>query len=209
MRFPPALLLLLVATLLFRLPSLFEPYWYGDEGIFAAVAHQMLQGDLLYRDTWDNKPPFIYLLYAASIAVFGVELFWIKLLATLSVLTTQLLVFFLVRHVQSARLALVAVGVFGLLISMPTLEGNLALTEIFMLPAIVGAWLLVLIRPRQLFWAGVLMSIPFLLKPVAGLEFAALFFFVFFIKTYVWRQRVFLCVGFAALPALSLFFFTA
>ncbi|MDP3724679.1 MAG: glycosyltransferase family 39 protein [bacterium] len=209
MRFPPALLVILVLTLILRLPSLFEPYWYGDEGIFAAVAHQMLQGDLLYRDTWDNKPPMIYLLYAAVFAVFGVELFWVKLLATLSILGTQLLLFFLLRRLTSDRITMAGVAVFGFLVSLPTLEGNLALTEIFMLPAIVGAWFIALARPQQLFWAGVLMSIPFLLKPVAGLEFAALFFFVVFIKTYVWRQRVFLCLGFAVLPTLHLFLFTA
>src|SRR6266702_1389868 len=49
-----------------RLPSLIEPYWYGDEGIYEVVGKAMNQGHLLYRDIWDNKPPLLYVMYALS-----------------------------------------------------------------------------------------------------------------------------------------------
>jgi len=49
--------------LILRLPSLIEPYWYGDEGIYAGVASQILQGKKLYVDVWDHKPPGIFIIY--------------------------------------------------------------------------------------------------------------------------------------------------
>ena len=36
--------LILFLTFIFRFPSLFEPFWYGDEGIFAAVARNLNLG---------------------------------------------------------------------------------------------------------------------------------------------------------------------
>ncbi|MBN1374316.1 hypothetical protein JW962_03240 [Candidatus Dojkabacteria bacterium] len=64
------LVLSLVIFTFLRLPSLFEPAWYGDEGIYAAVANEMNNGEILYTDVWDHKPPGIYLLYQLS-AQFG------------------------------------------------------------------------------------------------------------------------------------------
>ena len=57
-----------ISTLFFilRLPSLIEPYWYGDEGIYQVIAQAINHGHLLYRDIWDNKPPLLYLVYAAA-----------------------------------------------------------------------------------------------------------------------------------------------
>src|SRR5438270_13611137 len=52
------------AFFLLRLPSLFEPYWYGDEGIYEVIGFAMRHGRLLYQGIWDNKPPLLYLLYA-------------------------------------------------------------------------------------------------------------------------------------------------
>jgi hypothetical protein len=49
---------------LLRLPSLFEPYWYGDEGIYQALGLGINNGRILYRDIFDNKPPFLYVLYS-------------------------------------------------------------------------------------------------------------------------------------------------
>ena len=48
--------------LLLKLPSLFEPYWYGDEGVTITVGMAIKRGLLLYRDVYDNKPPLLYLL---------------------------------------------------------------------------------------------------------------------------------------------------
>ncbi|MEM4230723.1 MAG: hypothetical protein QXF25_02510 [Candidatus Pacearchaeota archaeon] len=49
---------------LLRLPSLFEPNWYGDEGIYQVLGAGIRTGRLLYKEIFDNKPPLLYLVYA-------------------------------------------------------------------------------------------------------------------------------------------------
>src|SRR3990167_9750693 len=56
--------LTLILFFLLRLPSLIEPYWYGDEGIYEVLGMAMRNERLLYKDIWDNKPPLLYVMYA-------------------------------------------------------------------------------------------------------------------------------------------------
>ena len=56
------LILLLSLLLLLRLPNFFEPYWYGDEGIYLTIGNGLRQGKVLYRDIIDHKTPIIYYL---------------------------------------------------------------------------------------------------------------------------------------------------
>ena len=76
----------LFLTFIFRFPSLFEPFWYGDEGIFAAVGRNLNFGGVLYQTAWDNKPPMIYLTYAGIFSIFGVSMFWFRLVTIVVVL---------------------------------------------------------------------------------------------------------------------------
>src|SRR3989338_6358117 len=79
---------ILILTFIFRLPSLFEPFWYGDEGIFAAVGRNLNLGGVLYENSWDNKPPMIYLTYQLIFKFFGVSMFWLHLVAAVAKTTT-------------------------------------------------------------------------------------------------------------------------
>src|ERR1051326_55110 len=58
------LIITLFLFFLLRLPSLFEPYWYGDEGIYQVIGSALRNGRQLYSGIWDNKPPVLYLIYA-------------------------------------------------------------------------------------------------------------------------------------------------
>jgi hypothetical protein len=53
-----------------RLPSFWDKWWYGDENIYLAVGRGVSQGQLLYTDVWDNKPPGILFLYSLIYRVF-------------------------------------------------------------------------------------------------------------------------------------------
>jgi|GEM_PF-1209386 len=57
-------------VLLALLPPLFLPLG-PDEAIFAASGEKILQGAIHYRDIIDVKPPAIYYLYAAVVAIAG------------------------------------------------------------------------------------------------------------------------------------------
>ena len=64
---------ILAIVLILRIPSFFEPYYYGDEMIYLALGQGVRQGLILFKDIHDNKPPLLYL--AAAIAG---NLFWFK-----------------------------------------------------------------------------------------------------------------------------------
>jgi dolichyl-phosphate-mannose-protein mannosyltransferase len=44
---------------------------YRDQATYCAIGQSLLDGKLLYRDLWDNKPPGIFYLYALIVKVFG------------------------------------------------------------------------------------------------------------------------------------------
>src|ERR1019366_3132286 len=42
-----------------------------DQATYCQIAQQLLHGQLLYRDLWDNKPPGIFFLYAPFVKLSG------------------------------------------------------------------------------------------------------------------------------------------
>src|SRR3989344_6652181 len=71
--------ILFAVLLVLRIPSFFEPYYYGDEMIYLALGEGVRQGIPLYLSLHDNKPPLLYLTAAISgnLFVFKVILaFW-------------------------------------------------------------------------------------------------------------------------------------
>lgn len=196
------LALILFLTFLFRFPSLFEPFWYGDEGIFAAVANNLNQGGVLYQTAWDNKPPMIYLTYAAIFKYLGVSMFWLRLVTAVVVLTTAVVIYEIAKIVMSEKRAFWATFVFGFLSSLKIVEGNLSLTEIWMILPIATAMLLAIKRnfdPISIFGAGILISLGSLYKQVGALEAAALGIFLFLIgKNFgeFFKKGLILAVGF-------------
>jgi 4-amino-4-deoxy-L-arabinose transferase-like glycosyltransferase len=171
---------------LLRLPSLFEPYWYGDEGIYQVLGMAMGQHRLLYRDIWDNKPPLLYFVYS----LFGSDQFWVKLFSLLIGLLTVIAFYFLAKKLfEKEKIVWVSTALFALLFGLPLLEGNIANAENFMLLPIITAGILVLKstnikiknkKYKTLFISGFLLSIAFLFKIVAVFDFGALLVFLVF-----------------------------
>ncbi len=207
------LALILFLIFVFRLPSLFEPFWYGDEGIFAAVGRNLNQGGVLYRDAWDNKPPMIYLTYAAIFKFFGVSMFWLRLTTVVVVLATAAAIYEIAQATIGARRALVASLIFGFLTSLRLIEGNLALTEIFMILPITLAMLIVVKRKFDyisLFAAGILIACASLYKQVGALEAAAIGIFLFLTVNNFFefiKKGIVLSLGFVIPYGLTLAYF--
>ena len=61
-----------------RVPSFFFSWWYEDENIYLAIGHAIVKGKLLYVQTWDNKPPLIYLIYAVLYIFFETQIWAYK-----------------------------------------------------------------------------------------------------------------------------------
>lgn len=179
---------------LLRLPSLFEPYWYGDEGIYQVIGMALNKGRLLYTEIWDNKPPLLYMLYA----LFSSNQFSLRLVSLIFGLFSVTAFFFLAKLLFSSKPKIVffTTFLFAILFGTPLLEGNIANAENFMLfPILLAAFLVVRHITHKNHWellgAGFLLSLAFLFKVVAIFDFAAFFLFVFFIP-YKGREYIIL-----------------
>jgi len=110
-----------------------------DEGEYAYIAQQWLEGDVPYKDSFDQKPPGVFLAYAVLIRVFGTRpasLHWGAQVYTLGTLT---LLWLLGRALFSPPAGLVAAVLGGFLTANHSMLGNAANTETFMLLSLSGA----------------------------------------------------------------------
>lgn len=206
-------MLLLAVVLCLRLPSLFEPYWYGDEGIYLAVGRAIRAGAHLYSGVHDNKPPFLYL--AAALA--GGSLFWFKFITLTWSLMTILVFTKLAQKVFTERSGVVktVVWVFALLTAIPIWEGNIANAELyFLLPTMGAAYLLWNKHPdlKKIWWAGVLLGLAGLFKMPAILE-AGVWPVVWLIgheeRRGWWRKSLVLAAGVAVPIGVSILYYAA
>lgn len=196
-----AFVLVAVVTVALRLPSLLEPHHYTDEGIFAAVAQRLLQGHPLYSGAWDNKPPLVYWLYAGVMALLGPSMVALHTLAALWAAASAVGVAVLGRRWLGPRTGTAAGLLFGVLISLPFVEGNLALTELFAVGPSVWAFVLLTARPataRRAAVAGMLFAAAALFKQVAALDAVAALVYLALAGGDGWRRAAALVGGAAA-----------
>ncbi len=181
--------LLIIASLVFfflRFPSLFEPNWYGDEGIYQTLGIAIRAGRLLYRDIFDNKPPLLYLLYA----LVNSDQFLIRLLSLIFGVLSVIVFYYLCKKLlANLKISFIATLLFALLFGLPLIEGNIANAENFMLLLNISAGFLILksldikkfnTRYLILFFAGLILGLSFLIKIVAIFDLAAFAGFLFF-----------------------------
>jgi hypothetical protein len=176
------LLLTSVVFFLLRFPSLFEPHWYGDEGIYQALGLVINDGGLVYRDAFDNKPPFLYFLYS----IFNSDQFLVRGTSLLFGLTTVTVFFKLAQNlIKRTKIVYITTLLFAVLFAVPLIEGNIANAENFMLLFNVVAVLMIYKATtgnanniRAFFLAGAILGISFLFKIVAVFDFTALFIFI-------------------------------
>lgn len=172
---------------LLRIPSLVEPDWYGDEGIYQVIGRALVSGRLLYRDIWDNKPPVLYLYYALT----NGDLFYIRLLSLLFGIGAIIVFFLVAKSLFQNRKAPVFIStlLFSVLFGLPLLEGNIANAENFMLfPTLLSLYLILKLTSKSSYIfpaaAGLLLSLAFLTKIVAVFDLGAFLLILFFIQFY-------------------------
>mgnify|MGYP001241908727 CR=1 FL=1 len=191
--FKVGIALAVVLFLFLRLPSLVEPHWYGDEGIYAAVGSEMASGELLYVGTWDHKPPAIYVLYALTSGFQGLQLPVLKLINILAGLATIFLMLKVAQQlwqrqtkvsvVVSRVLSLAAVFALAFIFGGTSVEANTVNAENFFIPLVLAAiWIYLRFgqsRPvRAAAIAGLLLGIAVLFKFHPLLDAAALGWFI-------------------------------
>jgi len=182
------LLLVLLAFFLMRLPSLFEPLWYGDEGIYQVLGRAMMNGRILYSGIWDNKPPLLYLIYG----LVNADQFIIRLLSYFLGAISVYGVFLLSREFFSQNwIRNLTTALFAILFAIPATEANIGNAENFFLVFLICSALIIVRSTRiesrekkrkQLFFAGLLLGAAFLIKTVTLLDATAFFLFLLWIS---------------------------
>lgn len=167
---PNWMFFVLTLIFIFRIPSLLEPYYYGDEMIYLTVGQGLKQGLVLYRDIFDHKTPFIYYL-----SVIAGNLFWMKFILLIWMIGTTVAFYKLVSGLFPKNNAVIQASVasFAILTTIPLLEGNIVNAELFMIGPAIFAFYLLLSRkhtPKLLVAAGVLLGISALFKIPAIFE---------------------------------------
>src|SRR3954464_10117384 len=177
-----ALLMLAVAALAVRVPSIAEPLGI-DQSLWASAVRGMSHHQLLYRDVWEQRPPGIYLTYLAGFTVLGwtpAAVAWLDLLASAA---TTLLLFAIVRRLSGTTPGAVAAALYSAL----TLPGWLyrhdgflerSVCETFIVVCVaLSAWAAAEWRERpSVLWAaaiGLFGGAAVVFKPNAGLYLPA------------------------------------
>ncbi|MBI4129839.1 hypothetical protein HY468_00835 [Candidatus Roizmanbacteria bacterium] len=157
----------LLLLMLLRIPSLFEPYWYGDEGITLTVGQSLGKGFVLYRDIVDNKPPLLYLLtwlFPTLTALKAITLFVSALSFVYFVKVSKQLF----GSVPNSGVLLL----FILLVGTPLLEANIVNGEIVMiLPTLMSFYYFF---QKRYVIAGVLAGLSTLIKIPSVFDFVGL-----------------------------------
>ncbi|HEX5369174.1 MAG TPA: phospholipid carrier-dependent glycosyltransferase [Dehalococcoidia bacterium] len=207
------LALVLLATAVLRFPAFFQPDWYGDEGIFAAVADALRHGRLLYAGVWDNKPPGIFLVYAAGQTT-GLDMIAVRLMALAATFAVEIIVFLTARRCAGEVAGVAAAAVCALLLGTPIIEGDLANTETFMVVfTTLGMYSLVLRAggaeeaPLRLLLPGFVFGVALFFKQIAVLDAAGAGIFVCLYYRATWRHVVSYVGGVAIVPMLTAAFF--
>lgn len=168
------LVLAALAFVALRAPALSMPL-ERDEGEYAYIAWRMLEGDVPYRDGFDQKPPGVFAAYAVALAGFGGSVEGIRLLAGAWSAVTALLLFLLVRRLAGALAGAGAALAFAAVSADPRVSGLAANTEVFLLLPLVAS-LLTLLRAleggRARWWlaTGALLALAGTFKQVAATQ---------------------------------------
>jgi 4-amino-4-deoxy-L-arabinose transferase-like glycosyltransferase len=110
----------IAAVVLLPLSPLVQQYPFRDSGVFLYSGWRVLEGETPYASFWDHKPPLIYFLNAAGLALGGGSIWGVWLIEWLFLSAACLLAFRLLRKtfgVWAAGLSVsLMLGAFWLLV---------------------------------------------------------------------------------------------
>jgi 4-amino-4-deoxy-L-arabinose transferase-like glycosyltransferase len=123
---------LILMTAAVRLPLLNVPL-ERDEGEYAYIAWRLGHNELPYRDWVDQKPPAIFWVYRAALALPLEPIRAVHFAALLFSAASSCALFFLALRFMSRFWAFIAATLFTLLSADPFAQGTAANTEVLML----------------------------------------------------------------------------
>jgi hypothetical protein len=115
-----------------------------DEGGYAYIAWRMTLGEMPYLDWFDQKPPGVHAVYRLAVSFADNAVVAIRALAAVFSAVSSIALFYLVRALLGTGAGLMSALLLAFLLADPMIHGSIANTELFMLPGIIVATLLVL-----------------------------------------------------------------
>lgn len=129
-----ALALCLLGALVITLPHspANMPYVWPDGGVFLYVGQRLREGQVLYREVWDHKPPLIYFVNALGLSAANGSRWGVWFLEYLAVAAASGLSYLLLKRAFGRGIALLVTAMWLLTFFSIIEDGNL--TETFSLP---------------------------------------------------------------------------
>jgi len=200
-----------IIFILLRIPSLYEPHYYVDEGMYASAGSMIRHGRIFYREIYDHKLPGMFYLYA----LFGTanQLMVAKIISIFMGLISMAGVYSLMKRLFTWKHAMISFFTVGILLGLPTFEGNVANAELFYIPFVI--WGLYFGIPKiiktsdmssswQSVLSGCLFGLALLIKFHPIFNFLMLVFFIsstLFKNNFNWKnlfskRLIYLFIGF-------------
>src|SRR2546426_975509 len=82
---------------------------YRDQAAYCMIGQSLLDGKVLYRDLWDNKPPGIFYLYAVIVKLFGPVMWSVGVVDLLCLFAISFFIFRFTKQYLGTTPAVVAV----------------------------------------------------------------------------------------------------
>ncbi|MGA7987983.1 MAG: glycosyltransferase family 39 protein [Candidatus Dormiibacterota bacterium] len=171
------------------------------------VARSLLNGKVLYSQTWNNKPPLMLWTIAAEVKLLGSSETGLHVLTLISALLAVLAVVWAGRRLYTPGRALIAGVLAAAGLGLPIFDAELAIPESFLIAPVTwaGAMLLVHILegdpadevrrvPRWPLWVGVLVAAGVAYQQTVVAETGA-FFLAMLLAPKLRRRDAFVFLG--------------
>jgi 4-amino-4-deoxy-L-arabinose transferase-like glycosyltransferase len=204
----------LVTLAILRLPSLMEPHWYTDEAGYVNVARELLNGKVLYSQTWNNKPPLMLWTIALEVKLLGSSELGLHILTLISGIATIAAIVWAASRLYTPGRAAAAGVIAAVILGTPLVDAELALPESLMIAPLSWAGAIILVRilrgdrggnarriPRWPLATGVLMAGAIAYQQTAVAETSA-FFFAMLLAPRLLRRDAFVFLGTVAVITL-------
>ena len=131
---------------LLRVPAFLEPHWYTDEAGYVTTARGLLQGQVLYSQVWNNKPPLHLWTVALVIQLMGTSEAVLHILPFLTGGLTLLAVAYAGDRLLGRRRTVVALVGLAILLGTPLFDAELLLPESLLIAPVTWAGAILLTR---------------------------------------------------------------
>ncbi len=178
-----------IFTILIRIPDFFQPYWYTDTGIYSAIGESLNHGAILYKNIIDNKPLFIYYMYAYLERLPISLMYSTQFVSLCFTLGTEYLIYKIANLKFNYKVAVLSCAVFSILVGTNILHSNGGNAEIFfMFFAAFSVYIYILKENlyKYIYIAGFILGLGVLFK--VNVLFDGFFIILYIFFTYKFRE---------------------